>query len=108
MKDKKIRRLLLDLGIYSNIQGYHYIIEAYNIISTNKIHTSMTTIYNTISKKVGKNPSAIERGIRFSIQRCWKKGFLNKIYKEIPDNSVFLYDIYFNYDIIENKLKTKE
>ena len=105
MKNIELRELVLDLGIFSNIQGYHFILESYNIISKQKIHTSMTTVYRTIGKKFGKNCSSVERAIRHSIQKCWKYGNLNKIYNQLPDNSVFLYDLYFNLDIIKNKLK---
>lgn len=107
MENKKIRELLLNLGFYSNLQGYHFIIKAYNIISKQKIHTSMTTIYEKIGKEFEKSPSSIERGIRHSITRTYKKGNLDKVYNKLPENSVFLYDLYFNFDIIESKINNK-
>lgn len=104
MENKKLRELLLNLGFYSNLQGYHFIIKAYNIISKQKIHTSMTTIYEKIGKEFEKSPSSIERAIRHIITKTYKKGILNKIYDSCPDNSEFLYDLYFNFDIIEDKI----
>lgn len=67
----------------------------------------MTTIYEKIGKKFEKNPSSIERGIRHIITRTYKKGNLNKVYDRCPENSVFLYDLYFNFDIIESKINNK-
>lgn len=36
MENKELRELLLKLGFYSNLQGYHFILEAYNIITKQK------------------------------------------------------------------------
>lgn len=69
MENMKLRKLLLELGIYSNIQGYQFILESYNIISKQKIHTKMSIIYEILGKKFEKNPSAIERGIRHSLKK---------------------------------------
>lgn len=107
MENRKLRELLLNLGFYSNLQGYHFIIEAYNIISKQKIHTSMTTIYEKIGKEFEKSPSSIERGIRTTIEKSFKNGRLNEIYNKNPKNSVFLYDLCFNFDIIESKINNK-
>lgn len=105
MNNLELRKLLLKLGIHSNLEGYHYIIDAYEIISKQKIHTNVTTIYQMIADKVGKNAGAVERGIRHSIQKCYKNGRLNKIYYKLPDNSVLLYDLYFNFDVLVEELK---
>lgn len=105
MNNMKLRKLLLKIGISSNVQSFHFILEAYNIIQKQQIHTNMTTIYKMLAKKFDKNPSSIERGIRHGIHQSWKTGRLNKVYYEIPDNSAFLYDLYFNFDILEDAIK---
>lgn len=100
-KDKELRKFLLRIGISSNIQGYHYILDAINFISKQKIHTNITTVYEFICKKHETTPSAVERSIRHAIQQSYKKiPTLNLIYHVIPDNSVFLYDLVFNFDIL--------
>lgn len=102
MENIEIRKLLLNIGISSNIQGYHYIIRAVEIIKKQKIHTNTTTIYEIVSKEYETTPSAVERGIRHAIQKSYKKcQTLNEIYQGIPDNSVFLYDLVFNFDILQ-------
>ena len=102
MENKELRKFLLKIGISSNIQGYHYIISAVNFISKQKIHTNTTTIYEIIGKEYEKKSSAVERGIRHAIQQSYKKHqILNGIYQGIPDNSVFLYDLVFNFDILQ-------
>lgn len=104
INNMELRKLLMNLGIHSNLEGYHFILAAIEILSKQKIHTNVTTIYQMIGKDMGKNPSTIERGIRHTIQKCWKNGLLNKIYHRIPNNSAFLYDLYFNFDVIKEEI----
>lgn len=103
--NKEVRKVLLKLGITSNLQGYHYIIEAFKIIQKQKIHTNITTIYAMVGKKLDNTPTGVERGIRHALQKSWKTETLKKIYTKMPDNSVFLYDLYFNFDIMKDEIK---
>ena len=73
MNNMELRKLLMNLGIYSNLEGYHFVLAALEILSKQKIHTNVTTVYQMIGKDIEKNPSAIERGIRHTILKCWKK-----------------------------------
>ena len=108
MEDKEIRKILLKCNITSNLQGYFYIIDAVNIIEKQKIHTNITTIYEMLGKKYEKRPSQVERAIRTAIQKSYKKvNILDKIYKKIPGNSVFIYDLVFNFDIIKEAIENE-
>ena len=106
MKNKNIelRKVLIKIGISSNVKGFYYILDSVEIIKKQKIHTNVTTIYEMLSKKYGASPSSIERSIRHAIQQAYKSGeILKKIYNTSPDNSVLIYDLYFNFDIIEGE-----
>ena len=104
MNNINLRRLLLKFGISSNLQGYHYILDCINILSNQQIHTNVSTLYEWISKKYGKNATAVERAIRHAKNKAWEKGTLKIIYCILPDNADFLYDLYFNFDVLENEM----
>lgn len=104
----QLRLLLFKLGIYSNLQGYHYILKAVEILKKQKIHTKITTIYEMIYKKTenSTSPSAVERAIRHAITSSYKKNeSFKKLYPKAPSNSEFLYDLIFNIDIFEKEYK---
>ena len=103
--DMELRKLLLKLGISSNMQGYFGILIAVNLIQKQKMHVSMGTIYKTISKELNKSEHQAERTIRYAVDRAYKLGTLQNIYPKVPDNSVFLYDLVFNFDIIKEVLE---
>lgn len=104
----QLRLLLFKLGIYSNLQGYHYILKAVDILRKQKIHTKITTIYEMIYKKIenSTSPSAVERAIRHAITSSYKKNeSFKKLYPKVPSNSEFLYDLIFNIDIFKKECK---
>lgn len=104
----QLRLLLFKLGIYSNLQGYHYILKAVEILKKQKIHTKITTIYEMIYKKTENSisPSAVERAIRHAITSSYKKNEnFKKLYPKAPSNSEFLYDLIFNIDIFKKEYK---
>ena len=104
MKDKELRELLIKIGISSNVKGFHYILDAVKILKKQQIHTKMITLYKLIGKKENNRPCAVERAIRYSISRAYEDGkILKQIYYKSPDNSVFLYDLIFNFDIFQDK-----
>jgi len=105
-ENMQIREVLIKLGISSHLQGFHYIIQALEILEKQQIHTKLLTIYRMIGKKNEKPYGAIERSIRHAIQTAYKNNNnLKTIYTIIPDNSAFLYDLYFNFDIFEDYFK---
>lgn len=100
MENINLRKLLIKIGISANVKGFHYILEAINILKEQKIHINITEIYKMISKKYDNTPSAIERAIRHAIDKSYNENdMLKKIYLVKPDNSVLLYDLIFNFDI---------
>ena len=107
MEDLDLRKLLMKIGISSNIQGFHYILEAVRILRKQNTHISMMKLYKIISTKFpAKSASSIERAIRHAIGKAYKKNnTFKKIYLSIPDNSAFLYDLVFNFDIFISIVK---
>ena len=108
MNNINLRMILIKMGISSNIKGFYYILDAVDIIKKQQIHTNMTTIYEMLSKKHDTTPGAIERGIRHAINKAYKNSnILKEIYGGISDNSSFIYDLVFNFDIFERILKER-
>lgn len=104
----QLKLLLFKLGIYSNLQGYHYILKAVDILKKQKTHTKITAIYKIIYKKMenSTSPSAVERAIRHAITSSYKKNEnFKKLYPKAPSNSEFLYDLIFNIDIFKKEYK---
>lgn len=105
MKNRKLRRILMKIGISANLQGNEYILQAVEIIKRQKIHTNMITIYEKLSNKNNKTSFQIERAIRYAITKAYKEHIgLKEIYDQIPNNSVFIYDLVFNLDVFEEIL----
>lgn len=107
-KNFQLKLLLFKLGIYSNLQGYHYILKAVDILKRQKTHTKITAIYKMIYKKIenSTSPSAVERAIRHAITSSYKKNEnFKKLYPKVPSNSEFLYDLIFNIDIFKKEYK---
>ena len=106
MKNIDLRKLLIKLGISSNLKGFHYIIESVNIIRNQKKHIRMTDVYKKVSKSYENTPNAVERAIRHAIDKSYKENnFIKKIYSFKPDNSAFLYDLALNFDIFLDIIK---
>lgn len=106
MDNKKIRKFLIKIGISANLQGHFYILDCVEILNKQRIHTNLMTLYEMIGKKYDKNNTAIERTIRHSITQAYHKtNILKNIYGFVPDNSVLIYDLVFNFDILEGEIK---
>lgn len=100
--DLKVKKVLLKIGISSNNKGFFYILEGYNILNKRQIHINMITLYEMIGNKFGENRSTVERLTRYSINKAYEKSeILKKIYEKKPNNSQFLYDLVFNFEIFE-------
>lgn len=101
MDNKQIRKFLFKIGISSNLQGYFYILDCVDIIKKEKTYTNVTTLYEIESKKYKKNQSSIKRSISHAITQSFSKtNKLKEIYGYLPDNSTFLHDLVFNFDIL--------
>ena len=106
MNEKELRHLLIKVGISANIQGFHYIIKAYDIIKCNKLNINITKIYKMIADEYTTTAGAVERSIRFAVERSYQKSEnIKKIYEIKPEVSVFLYDLVFNFDIFQEILE---
>lgn len=106
MGNLELRKLLLYIGITSNLRGYHYIIKAVEIIKKQKIHTNMYTVYEMISKGTDVTPGAVERAIRQAIKKSFNcNERLNKLYSNKPNNAEFIYDLVYNFDVLKRCIK---
>ena len=98
----KITKLLHDLGMPSNIKGYHYIRDAVNLVynNPNLIGGITKELYPTIGKKYDASVTRVERAIRHAIEVSWNRadwdlmeeifGHSVDIDKAKPTNSEFI------------------
>lgn len=102
----EIRKILLKMGISANLKGYHYILEAVEIIREQTEKKNILEIYQQVCEKCqSKSAQAVERAIRHSIEVAWnKQTMISKIYNKKPVNSALLYDLVYNFDIFESQI----
>ena len=94
-----IRKILLKLNISSNTESFDYILQALTLIYED-YQIKVSDIYKIIGKKENKKSGAVEKAIRYTIQKSFKKNKnIQEIYGECPTNGAFLYDLLFNRDI---------
>ena len=102
----EIREILLKMGISANLKGYHYILEAVEIIRKQTEKNNILVIYQQVcEKRKSKSAQSVERAIRHSIEVSWnKQTMIRKIYSKKPVNSALLYDLVYNFDIFESQI----
>lgn len=86
-----ITRYLLQLGIQTNIKGYHYLRTAITIgVNDIKILDSITKhLYPTVAKEHNTTPQRVERAVRHAIESSLDRNILNKeLFNEIFGNSI--------------------
>ena len=96
VSDNKIRNIIHELGIPSNIKGYNYLIDSIKItISSNVGNTN--DIYLEISEKYKVSINSVEHAIRRAIIISFDLGnisLLHKIFgysiKDIPTNTQYI------------------
>ena len=100
--EKKITKILHDLGIPSHIRGYLYIRDSIKLMymTPDMIGGITKEIYPEIAKKYNATPSRVERAIRHAIEISWNRGdyeVMDQIFghsvdydKAKPTNSEFI------------------
>ncbi|HCG4536280.1 sporulation initiation factor Spo0A C-terminal domain-containing protein (plasmid) [Ureibacillus chungkukjangi] len=101
--EKRIKNLMLELGIPPHTKGYRYLLEAIVITHSNPdvIEHVTKIIYPTIAENNSTTVSRVQRAIRHSIEVSWKRGS-RELLKQIlgcpidqiiykPENSTFIY-----------------
>jgi len=81
------REQLINLGIYPNLQGFYFTLEAVEIIQKSKERLKTMDIYKQVAKKYNKTAMQVERNIRHVIEVAYSKGTIDEGYKV----SEFLY-----------------
>lgn len=105
-KDFRIRKLLLNLGINSSMRGFKYILMILPMLETKNKITMGEIYHNVYKRKEAKSPFDVERGIRYAIEKSFNsKKVLSKIYARRPKVKEFLYDLAYNTDIFEEKIR---
>ena len=101
---QKITKLLCDLGMPTNINGFHYVRYALvRLYKMESINTSINDVYDMVSEKFKTNKENVERCIRHAIDISWTRGDLDlidelfgssvDINKSKPTNSEYIYTL---------------
>lgn len=98
-ENKDIRKVLLKLGITSNLYGYQCILAGTEAVA--KGTTKITDVYKKVYKILNATSSgAVERNIRHAIEISYKRtDCLRRIYIEKPTPSILLNDLVYNLDL---------
>lgn len=85
-----IREFLFRCGIENNIKGYSYLQKAVFIGFYNKetLYSLTKHVYPTIAKEVGCDETSVERAIRYAIQTAWKRGAIQRYFKEMGYDNI--------------------
>lgn len=117
--NKKISKLLHDLGMPSHIKGYQYIRDAIILMHNDSHYFSGITkqLYPEIALKYNTTSSRVERAIRHAIEVSWSRGdydLMDEIFghsvdfdRAKPTNSEFLATIADKINLDENKYKLR-
>lgn len=99
---KRIDKMLADLGIPDHLYGYRYLLTAIDLCLEEplRIHCITCEVYPAVALRHGTNAAAVERGIRHAIECGWtrcslemqEKYFGGKVNPERckPTNSEFI------------------
>lgn len=100
--DRKLSKILHDMGMPINISGYEYIKEAIILVIKDKHYLKAITkeLYPDVANKCKTTPQKVERSIRNAIEVTFSRGnkeFLDEIFtysyafkKRKPTNSGFI------------------
>ena len=117
--DKKISKLLHNLGMPSHIKGYQYIRDAIILMHDDPNYFSGITkqLYPTIAKRYNTTSSRVERAIRHAIEVSWSRGdydLMDEIFghsvdfdRAKPTNSEFLATLADKINLDESKYKLR-
>ena len=117
--NKKISKLLHDLGMPSHIKGYQYIRDSIILMHENPAYFGSITkqLYPEIAKKYDTTASRVERAIRHAIAVSWSRGdydLMDEIFghsvdfdRAKPTNSEFLATLADKINLDESKYKLR-
>lgn len=117
--NKKISKLLHDLGMPSHIKGYQYIRDAIILMHNDSNYFNGITkqLYPEIAMKYSTTPSRVERAIRHAIEVSWSRGdydLMDEIFghsvdfdRAKPTNSEFLATLADKINLDESSYKLK-
>lgn len=85
----ELNKYMLGLGIYPNAVCYQSLIECVmEAAYTKELAGRLCEIYIKVARKLGKTPSAIERGVRCGLNKCMTENRMDTL------NEYFGYYVY--------------
>lgn len=83
----KKEELLMELGIYPHLRGFHYIIDALEMIGRGD--DAVNKLYQTIACERNISKYSVERDIRYALAQMNKEcGFYQKYMKNCPKKNL--------------------
>jgi len=85
--EEMLAKYLNQMGIFSNLKGYYYLIDAIIMITLNKtwLDRRITSkLYPEIARYHGTTPQKVERAIRYAIDTAWTRGNLKTLNQFFP------------------------
>lgn len=79
-KERKVRELLLKIGITRNIKGYNYLVEAILLYDEDTSKQITGYIYPKVAEKFNSTKERVERAIRHAIEKCFNNMDAEAIY----------------------------
>ena len=99
MQEKRIERILREIGVPVKFHGFWYIIDALQEMDNwNLRYLKVTELYRIVGKRYGVKWTAVERDIRHSLRTARKNGNKEAINRYIgtlyPQNKESLLNLY--------------
>lgn len=109
-REKRMRKLLLSLGIHSTYKGYFYLLRALEMAyedETNLVYISKF-VYPEVGKAYNTSAGCVERNLRTVVNGCWNSPFFDKLQEISPQKLVRRPTVGQFVDILYQYLKSTE
>lgn len=109
-REKRMRKLLLSLGIHSTYKGYFYLLRALEMAyedETNLVYISKF-VYPEVGKAYNTSAGCVERNLRTVVNGCWNSPFFDRLQEISPQKLIRRPTVGQFVDILYQYLKSTE
>lgn len=109
-REKRMRKLLLSLGIHSTYKGYFYLLRALEMAyedETNLVYISKF-VYPEVGKIYNTSAGCVERNLRTVVNGCWNSPFFDRLQEISPQKLIRRPTVGQFVDILYQYLKSME
>ncbi len=87
----KLKKFLIESGIYPNLKGFNYLIKAVEIVKKKGLILITKELYPMIAEEFATGSLCVERAIRHVIYKIKPQDYKKIGIKKFPTNSEFIY-----------------